>query len=156
MKKILIVLLLFILSGCGDRGYSGLIECSPMIPNDFPDIRVTYKYRYDAGTGSLYYLLDIKNNSDMTLNNVRFKINHKWWASLKDILVDDGFFKKDQPFGKSTLLPHKEIRFALSPDNPNHNAFVGLLGEKMSDGVIMKELRLHSDQGVGTWRFSKP
>ncbi len=154
-----IVLLFTIFPGCGDFGNSGMLKCNSMIPTDLDKVHVSFKYGYDdsfGSTNSFWYVLEIKNDSDIPLENLRFKINHIWWASLKDLRVNAGFFRGYRSFGETTFPAMKKIRFVFSPETKNNLQFKDFLGNPMSEGIVFKEIRLHSKEGVGTFRFSEP
>ena len=159
MKNILIInIILFTLSGC-NFGDDEFTACNPMIPNDLHSVRVSYKFGYDStfsDTDSFWYVLEVENNSDIPLEKVKIKINHTWWGYLKDLLVDAGFLKGYKPFGETSFPANQKIQFIFSPDTQNHLKFTDAFGKHMSEGVVFKDIRIHTKQGVGTWRFPKP
>tara|TARA_Y100000294_G_scaffold85567_1_gene80142 strand:+ start:202 stop:681 length:480 start_codon:yes stop_codon:yes gene_type:complete len=159
MKNILIInIILFTLSGC-NFGDDEFTSCNPMIPNDLHSVRVSYKFGYDStfsDTDSFWYVLEVENNSDIPLENVKIKINHTWWGYLKDLLVDAGFLKGYKPFGETSFPANQKIQFIFSPDTQNNMKFTDPFGKHMNAGVVFKDIRIHTKQGVGTWRFPKP
>ena len=160
LRRLTAVVLLFTLfPGCSDFGNSDMIKCNSMIPTDLDNVHVSYKYGYDdsfGSTNSFWYVLEIKNDSNIPLENLRFKINHLWWASLKDLMVNAGFFRGYRSFGETSFPAKKKIRFVFSPETKNNLQFKDLLGNPMSEGIVFNEIRLHSKEGVGTFRFPEP
>lgn len=160
MRNILIInFILFSLSGCNNWGKGEFISCNPIIPNNLYSVHVSYKFGYDAtfgNTNSFWYVLEIENSSDTSLDNLKIKINHTWWGYLKDLLVYAGYFKGYKPFGETSFPANRKIQFIFSPDAQNNLNFIDTFGNHMNEGTIFRDIRIHTKQGVGTWRFPKP
>jgi hypothetical protein len=125
----------------------------PLDGNSFSQLSVQYSSSDDLSGKA--FILELANQSSEVLKIEKIVIDQQYSAPLANVLYFYGFWRGGAPFGRNFLRPGETAAFIFSHDISNHGVFERVDGGTLPNTSTPTELRVESDSGNGSWRFTE-